>query len=118
MNGKDIKIVAETQDDFGYPYIHVNITGIYMYYVPMYGGLLLVKHFDFMGKLLVEFRKEYKDGDEISNIYIYDNNLYYVHKSRINDKCKYKIECIHVDSKSVEILYEKATSIEKLYATG
>lgn len=116
LEGGDIRIIAEVEDDFGYSYIHVNATGIYLYTM-WDGDRLLVQHFGFTGSILSECREVCEDGHRVSNVYIYDNDVYYVYGYHTDDISRCQIRCMHVDTGAVETLYEKATSIEKLYAT-
>ena len=120
LDGGNIRVISELDDDFYFPNIHVNVTGIYLYREEAYDGFW-IKHLGFDGKLLGEYRENYElrceDDFRISKIYIYDDELYYVCEYNIGSTRKCEIRCLHVDEETVEIIYSKATSIENLYAT-
>lgn len=118
--GNNIKIVAEISDEYNYAYIHANCTGIYVYYTQDDDRLLVV-HLDFNGKQLAECREEfeggYDDGHSISNIYIYGNDLFYVYEHNVGQEDECCIKCMHVDTGIIEKVYDRASSINRLYAT-
>lgn len=107
LDRKDIQIVTECNYHGGY--IHVNCTGIYLYSYEQ--DLFVIKRIDFKGNLL----SEYEESGEISHIYIYDDQIYYVY----NETGKYgndQIKCLDSNSKRSVTVYDKASGINGLYA--
>lgn len=120
LSGNDIKIVTEVSEDFDYSNIHVNTTGIYLYYLRD-GDRLLIQHISFDGKKIGECREEYdggyEEGHSVSNVYFYDNKAYYVYEYHMDDDSKSQIKCMYVDEGRTDVIYEKANSVERLFAT-
>ncbi|WP_461810954.1 tetratricopeptide repeat protein [Faecalimonas sp.] len=118
--GNNIKIVSQIPDEYVYPDIHVNCTGIYVYYTKD-NDTLLVLYLDFDGKQLAECKEEfeggYEDGYSISNIYIYGNDLFYVYEHNCHEENECCIKCMHVDTGIIERVYDRANSVDRLYAT-
>lgn len=115
VNGEEIKILAELRESPTFmrvPYVHVNVTGIYIYNMRPTG--LQIQHLDFDGRLISEI----DDGKEYTatNIYIYDNRVYFVYTPMSDSEKVCQIRCMYVDEKRIEILYEKAASIKRLFA--
>lgn len=116
-NGNDINILLKI--DFRYDYIHVNITGIYLY---CYGKKLDVCHLDFDGNVLSTFEDkyeyEYNGKCEVNDIYIYDNRVYYsISDTRAEEPAK--IKCTYIDEKRTDTIYNKTgcECIERLFVT-
>lgn len=119
--GENIEIIADVKDDFRDSYIYINDTGIYLYYLGDYDRLL-VQHLSLKGSLISECREEYEggynEGHNISALYSYDSDIYYVYKRNYMDEHKCVIKCMHIDEKRVEVIYKKAAAVNKLYATA
>lgn len=117
LEGHDVRIISEVDGDYRLGYIHVNITGIYLYYMQD-NDRLLVKHIGFDGKEISECREEYAGGcDEgysVSNVYFYDNKAYFAYEHEGDGNAQ--IRCMNVDEGTVELIYDKASSIHHLFA--
>ena len=118
-DGNDIKIVADiSAAQFLWCYVHVNITGIYLYDTGE-RNILRVQHLDFDGTLISDAREEHEDeGQTISSIYFYDNTVYYVRTVDSLGEHTCEIKCLHVDENRTEVIYNKASSVEQLFVTG
>lgn len=117
LEGENIIILTDINSDFGYAYVHANETGIYLYYTGDYGSLWVL-HYSYEGILISECKEGYEAGHSVSHLYFYDNDLYYVYNKDYMDESICLIKCMHIDKKQIKVLYEKATSISKLYATA
>ena len=118
--GDNVKIVSEIPDEYDYANIHINCTGIYLYYTQD-NDRLLVLHLDHDGSKISECREEYdggyEDGHSVSNVYFYGNDVFYTYEYNVNDEESCVIKCMHVDTGIIDVLYERASSISGLYAT-
>lgn len=118
--GNNIKIISEIPDEYDYAYIHINCTGIYLYYTQD-NDRLLVLHLEHSGRKIAECREEheggYEDGHNISNVYIYGNDVFYTYEHNVYDEECCVIKCMHVDTEIIDVLYERASSVNGLYAT-
>jgi hypothetical protein len=115
LGGQDIKIITDLPDDFSCDSnVHVNVTGIYLYY---YGfDYLQIWHYTFDGQLVgggSEVRREGEEEFQTSSPYFYDNRVYYVYDC--GKICQ--IKCMYIDDNHIEVLYRKAASIDRLFAT-
>ena len=118
--GNNKKIISEIPDEYDYAYIHINCTGIYLYYTQD-NDRLLVLHLDHSGRKISECREEYEggyeDGHNVSNVYIYGNDVFYTYEHNVDDEECCVIKCMHVDTGNIDVLYERASSVNGLYAT-
>lgn len=116
-SGADRKILLKVDRD--YNKLQVNVTGIYLYDLRDYDRVR-VRHLGFDGQLISECCEDYEGGYEaghsLSNIYIYDNHVYYVHSLKSGDRVSCQIQCMDVDEGRVRVLYEKANEILRLFA--
>lgn len=117
LDGKNIDILADVDKDYEYIYIHANCTGIYLYYLGECDKLWVL-HYSFEGILISECREDFEEGHTVSNLYFYDNNLYYVHSVDYICENTCWIKCMHIDIQHIDILYNKAASVKALYATA
>ena len=117
LAGEDIRILAQVPDDYGYATLHVNVTGIYLYYLRE-EEFLSVRHLDFHGTLLHESRVE-TETEHIDCVSFYDNQMYYVlNEEETDPDSRDKILCLDVDTGTVLELYHKAKYIYRLFALG
>lgn len=118
--GNNIKIVSEIPDEYDYASIHINCTGIYLYST-WDDDRLLVLHLNHDGTRISECREEYEGGYEdehcVSNVYFYGNDVFYTYKHNGDDKDSCIVKCMHIDTGIIDVLYERASSISRLYAT-
>ena len=118
--GDNIKIVSEVPDEYDYASIHINCTGIYLYYTQD-SDRLFVLHLDHDGGKISECREEYEggyeDGHSVSNVYFYGNDVFYTYKHNVEDEGSCVVKCMHIDAGTTDVLYERASSISELYAT-
>ena len=118
--GNNVKIISEIPDEYDYASIHINCTGIYLYYTQDYDRLLVL-HLDHDGNKISECRDEYdgghEDGHHVHNVYFYGNDAFYTYKHYGDDEEKCVIKCMHVDTDIIDVMYERASSISKLYVT-
>lgn len=122
LNGTDIKILLELDNSWYTTNIHVNSTGIYLYEVQSHGkSWLRVLHIDFDGNQISEFKEEcqadFEDGHLIKNVYFYDGCVYYSYEYDECEKHRVQIKRMDVDRRRVDVLYTKAVSIERIFAT-
>jgi hypothetical protein len=122
VRGQDIKIIAKLDKDCPTQDIHVNITGIYFFESDEYPNTnLRVQHLDFNGNVVGTFREIHKGGADaghgLNNLFFYDNLMYLVYKHDLGRKTVSQIKCAYIDEGRVEVIYEKASSIERLLAT-
>lgn len=112
LQGNDIQIISK-EYEYWHAYIHVNVTGIYLY--AGHTEYIWVKHLDFSGKTIGEFKQygkkkeEDEDGKEpvkyeTHDLYIYDNKVYFVHNVFLEGP---RIECIDVDAGELRVLYHQ-----------
>ena len=114
--GNNIKIITDLGKSYFHSYIFVNYTGIYIYRTGE-SDKLIVLHLWFDGKCISECCQEgdCEDGEQISNIYFYDNCVYFVYTNDFKNICQ--IRRMFIDEKRIDTIYEKATYIHRLYAT-
>ena len=117
-HGDNIEIIVDLGEDYYAQYIHVNVTGIYLYEYQDEGkAQIFVEHYGFDGKLLGKCHEIYAGGIEehyyIPDMYIYDNRAYFAYFQ--SDWCQ--IKCMYVDEGRTEILYDKAARVERIFAT-
>lgn len=118
--GDNVKIVSEIPEEYAYASIHINCTGIYLYYTQD-NDRLFVLHLDHSGNKISECRDEYdggyEDGHSVNNVYFYGNDAFYTYEHNVNDEEKCVIKCMHIDTGIIDVIYERASSISRLYAT-
>ena len=119
QDGSHIKILAVAGDDYYWAYVHVNITGIYLYSTQD-SDRLFITHYDFDGNKLSECREEYpggyEDGYHVDNICFYDNKAYFVYSNKSDEVPKALIKCMDIDNDNVYSVYDKASSVSSLFA--
>lgn len=116
-DGNDIRIEFEITDDYLRNFIFVNNFGVYLYNIENYNRFQII-HYDFDGRALGEYKEAYDDSYENDHIlkcvYIVNNICYFAHVFSNSAE----IKRVNMDEGgSVEIIYKKASSIERLFAT-
>lgn len=114
FQGKDMKIISRVDSNEFY-YIHVNVTGIYLYGSSDERDYLHIRHMGFDGQIMGECEEKFP-GCIVGNLCFYDNMLYF--STEIMEYEKAKIKWMDVDNKRVYTVYEKASMIERLFCTG
>lgn len=119
FQGEDVRILFREEDNWfaDYASICVNTTGIYLYYLGD-GDELEIKRIGFDGKLIRE--EKYKEN--IRTVYIYDDRVYYsaVRNETVdrNNMELTGIWCLNMTTGEISVLYQWASSIDRLYANG
>ena len=120
--GNDIRIECEISDEYQYGYICVNDWGLYLYYTEDSDRFQII-HYDFKGCMVGEYKElydeSYEDGQCANCICIVDNICFFVHSSDSNGYSRAEIKRVNIDEGgSAEVIYSKANSIERMFATN